>query len=132
VADQVEAIAKDPGRPPVERLLAFGRQVGEVGGEPYERDLIEVFHCPENRLLHDRMGDRAMARLAPAITSIVADGIERGDFLRQDPRRAAACVMACYGAIHSVVDDPESVAEAVAELNAFVLRGLGHEVEVRA
>ena len=130
VAGQVEAIAQDPDRPPVERLLAFGRQVGEVGGEPYERDLIEVFHRPENRLLHDRMGDRAMARLAPAITSIIADGIERGDFVRQDPRRAAACVMACYGAIHSVVDDRESVAEAVAELNAFVLRGLGHEAEV--
>ncbi len=132
VADRVEAIANDPGRSPVERLLAFGDQVGEVGGEPYERDLIEVFHRPENRVLHDRMGEQGLARLRPAIASVVADGIARGDFARQDPHRAAGCVMACFGAIHELVDDPESVAEAINELNAFVLRGLGYREEARA
>lgn len=130
VADRVEAVARDSARSPVERLMAFGEQVGQVGGEPYQRDLVEVFHRPENRVLHDRIGEHALARLAPAITSIIAEGIERGDFQRQDPRRAAGCVMACFGAIHDLVDDPDRVAEAIEELNAFVLRGLGYQPEV--
>ncbi len=132
VASRVQAIADDPERSPIERLLAFGGQIGEVGGEAYERDLIEVFHRPENRVLHDRIGERALARLAPAISEVIADGIERGEFRRQDPTRAAACVMACFGTIHELVSDPADVPVAIAELNGFILRGLGHEPAVEA
>jgi AcrR family transcriptional regulator len=131
VADRVEAIASDPARSPVDRLLAFGDQVGAVGGEPYERDLIDVFHRPENRVLHDRMGAQALVRLAPVIASVIARGIELGHFRPQDPTRAAAYVMASFGSLHEVVIDPADVPGAVGELNAFVLRGLGYEPEIR-
>jgi len=130
VAERVEALATDPTRSPVERLLAFGAGISEVGDESYERELIEVFHRPENRLLHDRIGDRALVRLAPVIAGVISDGIEAGQFRRQDPHRAAAYVLACFGALHEVVTVLEAVPEAINELNEFVLRGLGYDGEV--
>ena len=40
--------------------------------------------------------------------------------------------MACFGSLHEVVSDPADVPEAIRELNAFVLRGLGYDGEVPA
>ena len=130
VATRVEVAATDSTRTPVERLLAFGAGVRNVGDEPYERELVEVFHRPENRMLHDRIGERALVRLAPAIAAIIADGIEAGQFRPQDPQGAATYVMACFGSLHEVVSDPADVPQAMHELNAFVLRGLGYDGEV--
>jgi AcrR family transcriptional regulator len=132
VADRIEAVAADPGRSPVERLVAFGAEVRAVGDEPFERDLVEVFHRPENRALHDRTSERAIVRLTPAIALIIADGIERGQFHRLDPARASAFVMACFGALHEVVSEPGDVPDAIVELNGFVLRGLGYDGPVPA
>ena len=132
VADRVEAHATARDRSPVERLIVFGAEVSQVGGEPYELDLIEVFHRPENRAVHDRMGEQALARLAPTIRGIVADGIDQGLFRPQDPGRAAAFVMACFGSLHEIVTGPYEVREATAELNSFVLRGLGYQGEIPA
>jgi len=130
VAERVEAVATDPTRPPVERLLALGAGISGVSDESYERELIEVFHRPENRLLHDRIGDRALARLAPVVAAIIADGIGAGQFRQQDPHHAAAYVMACFGSLHEVVTSIEAVPEAIDELNEFLLRGLGYKGEV--
>jgi AcrR family transcriptional regulator len=132
VSDRVQAVATDPTRSPVERLLGFGAGVRDVGGQPYERELIEVFHRPGNRVLHDRIGELALARLTPAIAAIVADGIEVGQFRPHDPHRAAAYVMACFASLHEVVTDPVDVPDAIDELNGFVLRGLGYDGEVPA
>jgi AcrR family transcriptional regulator len=126
VAERVQDVATDPARSPVERLLALGAGISEVGDEPYERELIEVFHRPENRLLHDRIGDQAVVRLAPVVAGVISDGIEAGQFRRQDPQRAAAYVMACFGSLHEVVSGLEAVPQAIHELNEFVLRGLGY------
>ena len=130
VAERVQAVATDPARSPVERLLAFGAGIGEVGDEPYERELIEVFHRPENRLLHDRISERALVRLAPVVAGVISDGIAVGQFRQQDPHRAAAYVMACFGSLHEVVTALEAVPEAIDELNEFVLGGLGYDGEV--
>lgn len=127
VASRIEAIATDPARSPVERLLAFGAGIAEVGDAPYERDLIEILHRPENRALHDRMSERAFARLTPSFERIIGDGVERGQFRPQDARRSAAYVMACFGSLHDVVSEPADVPRAIVELNAFVLRGLGYD-----
>jgi AcrR family transcriptional regulator len=131
VAERIQGVAADADRSPVERLLAFGASVREVGDEPYERELVEVIHRPENRVLHDRIGERALSRLAPVVAAIIVSGIERGSFRRQDPERAGAWVMACFGSLHDVVSDADDLATAIDELNAFVLGGLGYQFETR-
>jgi AcrR family transcriptional regulator len=132
VAGRVQAVATDPTRSPVERLLAFGAGISEVGDESYERELIEAFHRPENRVLHDRTGEQALVRLAPVIAAIIADGIQAGLFRPQDPHRAATYAIGCFGSLHEVVSDPAHVQDAVHELNEFVLRGLGYDGELPA
>ena len=126
VVERIQIVAADDDRSPVERLLAFGASVRQVGDEPYERDLIEVIHRPENRVLHDRTGERALSQLAPVVAAIIASGIEQGLFRQQDPVRAGAWVMACFGSLHEVVSEPGDVPLAIDELNAFVLGGLGY------
>jgi hypothetical protein len=76
------------------------------------------------------VGERAMARLTPAMAAIISDGIELGQFRRQDLLRGAAYVMGCLGSLHAVVSDPDDVTSAVDELNLFVLRALGYDGQV--
>ncbi len=130
VADRIQTIATDPDRSPVERLVAFAGAIGQVGGDAYERDLIEVFHRPENRAIHDRIADQSFHALGPLMSAIIAAGVESGQFRPIDPRRAAAYVFACFASLHDVVSDPDELAAITDELNVFVLRGLGYEGEL--
>lgn len=130
VATRIEADLTTVDRSPVERLVAMGGAMRQVGGKPHERELIKTFHRPENRAIHDRMSERAFARLAPRIAEIIADGIELGLFRSVDPRRAAAYVMACFGSLHEVVKEPTQVPAATLELDGFILRGLGYDGEL--
>lgn len=126
VADTVETAAATPGLSPVERLLTLGRSVGQVGTEARERELIEVFHRPENRAIHDRLTERISDRLIPTVESIVADGVASGQFADQDPHLAAGFVLATFTSLHDLIDRGASVERVTSQLNAFILRGLGH------
>ena len=130
VGEQFDAVMADTDRSPVERILAVGRATRQIGAEPHERDLIEVFHRPENRAIHDRLGESARERMKPTMSGIVADGIKKGLFRPQDPARAAAFVLACFSIMHDVIAGPADVPVAIDELDAFVLRGLGYEGEL--
>jgi AcrR family transcriptional regulator len=121
----VEGALAEEGRSPVERVLALGGAVSQVGREPYERELIEVFHRPENRAVHDRVGEHVLARIAPPLAGVIAEGIAAGRFVAQDPDRAARYVLACFEVLHDVIHDPAEVPAAMEQLNDFVLRALG-------
>lgn len=127
VAVLVEGAAATPGLSPVERLLTIGGSVGQVGKDPHERELIELFHRPENRAIHDRLSERIVARLASTVESIVADGIADGSFAAQDPHLTAGFVLATFNSMHDLVGDEGSVERIAAALNGFILRGLGYE-----
>lgn len=126
VAKVVETAAAQPGLSPVDRLLTLGRSVGQVGIEPHERELIDVFHRPVNRAIHDRLTGRILARLLGTVESIVADGIADGQFAHQDPHLAAGFVLATFTSLHDLVGTGADVEEVATELNEFILRGLGH------
>ncbi len=122
----------DPGgrgradRSPVERLLAFGASVRQVGGEPFERDLVEV-DPPPRESRPSRPDGRAGPE--PACSGGRSDHrvwYRAWAVRRQDPERAGAWVMACFGSLHEVVSEPGDVPLAIDELNAFVLGGLGY------
>ena len=127
VADRIERAVREPGRSAVERLGAVGAGFTGVGHEPFQRDLIEILHRPENRVLHDRMSEQAFVRLTPLLGEIIAEGIVDGSFRPQDPSHAAAYVMACFGSMHDVVKDPVEMPAAIEGLNTFVFRGLGYD-----
>jgi len=129
VAEVVETAAATPGLSPVDRLLSLGRSVGQVGTEPNERELIDVFHRPANRAVHDRLAERILDRLIPTVESIVADGIASGQFADQDPRLAAGLVLATFTSLHDLVGSGASVERVTSELNVFILRGLGYGQE---
>lgn len=130
VGEQMDAGMADRDLSPVERILAVGRATRQIGGAPHERDLIEAFHRPENRAIHDRLGESARERMKPTMSAIIADGIETGVFRQQDAERAAAFVLACFSIMHDVISGPADVPVAIGELDAFVLRGLGYEGEL--
>jgi AcrR family transcriptional regulator len=126
VAEVVEGAAVTPGLSPVDRLLSLGRSVGQVGSEPNERELIDVLHRPENRAIHDRLMERIVDRLMATVESIVSDGIAEGQFAHQDPHLAAGFVLATFTSLHDLVANEADVEQVASELNAFILRGLGH------
>jgi len=126
VAEVVETAAATPGLSPVDRLLTLGRSVGQVGTEPHERELIDVFHRPENRAIHDRLTERILARVFGTVESIVADGIAEGQLPPQDPHLAAGFVLATFTSLHDLVGDEANLQQVASELNAFILRGLGY------
>ena len=126
VVQAFEAAAAATGRSPVERLLALGRSVGQVGADPRERELMDIYHRPENRAIHDRLTERILARAGTTVESIVADGIAAGQFEGQDPHLAAGFVLATFTSLHDLVGNEADVSVVAAELNAFILRGLGY------
>jgi AcrR family transcriptional regulator len=130
VGDRIEALANTPVLSPVDRLLALGETMQEVGRELYERDLVEVFHRPENRAVHDRISEHIVTRLTPSLTTIITDGIAAGLFDPQDPRLAAAFVLASFTSLHHVVSHPDELPVAIAQLDRFILRGLGFAGEI--
>jgi AcrR family transcriptional regulator len=132
VGDAVESAAGDVALGAVARLRTLAAMMAEVGRSPHERDLVEIFHRPENRVVHDRMGEQIAQRLGPALEAIVADGIADGSFRNQDPRRAAAFVLGSFSRIHDVVDRVDDAPAVLAELDAFVLRGLGYTGKIDA
>jgi AcrR family transcriptional regulator len=125
VAAIVGAAASAPAASPAARLLSLGRAIDQVGGDPHEREIIEVFHRPENRAIHDRLSERITRRLIPTVASLIAEGIEEGTFSRQDPDLAAAFVLATFGSLHDVTGDGVDLERATGALDAFIFRGLG-------
>jgi AcrR family transcriptional regulator len=130
VSDRVEVAANNADLSAIDQLLALGSALQDIGTEPYERDLVEIFHRPENRAVHDRISERILARLAPALRCIIADGIAAGLFRPQDPRLAAAFVLGSLTLLHHVVSDPDRMPAATTQLETFVLRGLGYAGEI--
>jgi AcrR family transcriptional regulator len=130
VGERIEALANAPDLSPVDRLLAIGQTMQEVGRQPHERDLVEMFHRPENRAVHDRISEHIVARLTPSLTTIIADGVAARLFDAPDPRLAAAFVLASFTSLHHVVSDPAQLPAAIAQLDRFILRGLGFAGEI--
>jgi AcrR family transcriptional regulator len=130
VGERVEVAANNADLSAIDRLLSLGNALQQIGREPYERDLIEMFHRPENRAVHDRISERILARLSPSLTTIIADGMSAHLFRPQNPRLAAAFVLGSFTLLHHVVSDPEGMPAAATQLETFILRGLGYAGEI--
>ena len=117
------------GRTAADRIRGIAGAMATVGSDRVERELVEALHRPGNLAVHDRLSGRIVDRLAPAVTSVIEDGVAAGEFVAQDPRQSAAFVLACFASLHDLVGEPEDLPAAVEGINAFILRGLGHHGE---
>ncbi len=130
VGRQIDVALVAGGRTAAERIRGIADAMSAVGTSQTERDLVEALHRPGNAAVHDRLSGRIVTRLMPAVAAVIADGIAAGEFVTQDPRQAAAFVLACFASLHDLVGDIGDVPAVVGGLNAFILRGLGHSGEV--
>ncbi len=127
VGRQMNAALAAGGRTAADRIRGIAGAMATVGSDPYERELLEALHRPGNAAVHDRLSGRIVERLVPAVTTVIADGIATGEFVAQDPRQAAAFVLGCFTSLHDLVGEAGDLPGIVDGLNAFVLRGLGHQ-----
>ena len=93
-------------RNPAERIRGIAGAMSTVGSDPFELELLEALHRPGNAAVHDRLTARIVERLVPAVAAVIEDGITTGEFVAQDPRQAAAFVLACFSSLHELVGDP--------------------------
>jgi AcrR family transcriptional regulator len=127
VGRQMDEALAAAGRTAADRIRGIAGAMAAVGTDQTERDLVEALHVPGNAAVHDRLTGRIAERLVPAVTAVIADGIAAGEFVDQDPLQAASFVLGCFSSLHELVGDPEDLPRVVDALNAFVLRGLGHQ-----
>jgi hypothetical protein len=73
---------------------------------------------------------KIVTRLTPSLTTIIADGVAASLVAPQDPRLAAAFVLASFTSLHHVVSSPDQLPAALAQLDRFILRGLGFAREI--
>jgi len=80
--------------------------------------------------VHDRISERMLVQLAPAVATLIGDGIAADLFSPQDARLSAAFVLGAFTSLHHVVSNPDDLPTAIAQLDVFVLRGLGYAGEI--
>lgn len=114
--------------PPAERLKRFVIEFNRFAVE----NLVD--HKKVHEMVMVAMDERWEAiqahihRVAALIAEIISDGIARGDFRAQDPRRAGRCVLMAIAPLHhpvmlaQCVDDPEVATPA--EMADFVIAAL--------
>jgi AcrR family transcriptional regulator len=126
IGREIEVLAAARDRSPIDRVTGVGAIIATIGSDAYERDLIEVYHRPENQAMHERMSEALLLRLLPLLQEAIEDGIAAGLFVAQDARMAASFVLGGFNRLHDLVGSPDDVERVSMGLNAFILRGLGH------
>ena len=126
VAERIEEALEDAGLSAIEKLDAMAEALLEISDEPYEVELMAIFHRADNLAVHDRVVRSLGERITPHLAGIVDQGIAEGIFAPQEPVAAAWFV---FGALHGLETGFSGVDEtrtAIAQLRDFVLRGLGY------
>lgn len=121
----IEEALDDPDRRAVEKLEAMAAALIEINDEPFEIEMMTIFHRPDNLPIHDRAMRSLIPRLMPHLASIIRQGIDEGDFVSEDPETTAWFILGALQGLEAGFTDPAEVEQAVGRLKTFVLRGLG-------
>jgi AcrR family transcriptional regulator len=124
VAGMEEAVHA-PGASAVERMVGLGDMLSSFEQDSGAAELLDIFHRPDNRALHDRLAEHLTPRLVPLVESIVEQGVAEGSFDVPDTRAAAWFVL---GGLLSAELSGASAAEmpaALAGATRLALRALG-------
>lgn len=128
IAERFERAVALPNATAVERLFVLRDALVEMNDEPYEHEMHDLFHRPENREIHDRVTGGFAPRVQPILAQIIEQGIDEGVFETSDPGTAAWYVLGAYSALEIGVDRAADMGAGIERLTEFVLRGLGYSV----
>lgn len=123
---RIEAALDEPGLSAVEKLNAMATALIDINDEPYEVELMGIFHRPDNLAFHDSVNRSIVPRLMPHLARIIEQGVAEGVFIAEDPEKSAWFILGALQGLELGFTGTDEVREAVGHLRAFVLRGLGH------
>jgi len=124
--EQIEAALLMPDRSAVEKLDAMTEALLAVNDEPYEVELMAIFHRPDNAPIHDRVTRSLGPRLMPHLAAIIEQGVRDGIFVAEDPVKSAWFILGALQGMETGFTDVDETRDAIVQLRAFVLRGLGY------
>ncbi len=127
LAERIERAIDLPDATAVEKLLVMRDAMLEISDEPHEIEMMELFHRPENKAVHDRVTAGFAPRVAPVIEHIIAQGVDEGVFDVANPTLAAWYVLGGFAAYEYDTADAAQAVPRMRELSNYVLRGLGYE-----
>jgi len=126
ILDRVEASAATSSGSAAARFLAITAALAAGAADPKAADLVEFLHRSENRAVHDRMAEHLLPRLAVLCETIIAEGVEAGEFSVADPRAAAWFVLGGLHGMELSGTSPAEMPDALRQASMLALRALGH------
>jgi AcrR family transcriptional regulator len=89
-------IARDPGRPALERLQRFFAELARYKTAQKELllDLLRVWYADENAVVRAKACAAATARLTPLLGAMICDGVQEGVLTTAYPEQAGRIVVA--------------------------------------
>jgi AcrR family transcriptional regulator len=124
------AVAETTGA--VARFLALRDALMATASDPAGRELVEIYHRPENAAVHHRMAERIGPRLIPVVERIVVDGVGEGVFVAKDPTVAAWFVLGGLQALEAAATEADAMPDAIAQVTDLALRALGCDASQRS
>ncbi|MRR11490.1 TetR/AcrR family transcriptional regulator [bacterium] len=121
----IEEALADPNRRAVDKLEAMAAALLEINDEPYEVELMAIFHRPDNMPIHDQVMRSLVPRLMPHLAAIIRQGVDEGVFISEDAETSAWFILGALQGLEAGFTAVDETRTAVDRLRAFVLRGLG-------
>ncbi|MDH4140048.1 MAG: TetR/AcrR family transcriptional regulator [Coriobacteriia bacterium] len=126
IIERLESAVDMPDASAVDKLFVLRDALVETADEPHEVEMLQVFHRPENRAVHDRVSAAFGPRIAPLIGQIIEQGVAEGAFDVEDPGIAAWFVLGGFLPFEASIGNPDLMERTMRQLTAYLLRGLGY------
>ncbi len=124
MVDTMEAAVQQDHLTAIKKMNVFRQSIMEMAEDPDGVELGEVYHRPENQMVHHKMTDRIMLRLAPMLESVIRQGVEEGVYSIADSRVAAWFMLGGLNMLETGFTDRKELANALDIAFAMVTRTL--------
>ena len=125
MVETVEQAVADASAGAGSKFHALRDAIIAMAGDSAGRELAEIYHRPENQVVHDRMAERITPRLFPLVEQIVQQGIDEGIFNVDNPRVAAWFILGGLHMLETGFKEHDELVEAVYVATELALRVLG-------
>jgi AcrR family transcriptional regulator len=126
MVDSIERSVTTSDMGAVARLLAFRDAILAVTSDPVGWELAEIYHRPENRVVHDRMAERLVPCLVPLVEGIVRQGVAEGVFAAENPSVSAWFVLGGLHVLETAFTNRAELATTIVDATNCALRALGY------